>query len=567
MPQVMFQAVALVIGSSLYFYLMTVLLTQNRRGWPARLLIGLVACSGLWYMGNLFAVYLALGTGREQGLAHTAAVVFAHIGGWGAWPVGIALAWQAFRRKETEFLIALCGCGAVSGIASGVFPLGSFPTVVATLPTPITIIWYLERRQIFGLYLPRRAVVAAVFGMAAAVYMMLVAPAAELLRDWLDAREDVTSVALLFAGAVVFIPLYNYLLEREVRLITRKRERIRSMMRDAARLFDSGERIRFFEEGTREEFGFRAVRIVLGARFERGDFTHVWNLESEGRQVGWLLVDARPRRRLDVDEPALEALAQEIGYSLGTLRLVEEKIGLEKELLAQEHLASLGKVSAAIAHEIKNPLSAIKTIVQLMEEDAGVTARYGRDLGYIQSEVHRLATSVNQLLRFAKPVEEVRVDVDLSGLVTGTAQALGKQAEAAGVCLAASVEPGWRLADGDPALVSQILLNLVLNAIEAAPAGSTVGVLLCSDESRAELVVEDAGPGIPLELRDRVFEPFFTTRHKGTGLGLAIVRKAVNHLGGSIELESPTADGRGTRFRVGLPAAERVQIGVNAAAS
>jgi signal transduction histidine kinase len=565
MPEVLFQAVALVIGSSLYFYLMTVLLTQARRGWPGRLLTGLVACSGLWYMGNLFAVYLVLGTGREHGLAHTAAVVFANIGGWGAWPVGIALAWHAFRRKETEFLIALCGCGAVSGIASGVFPLGSFPTVVATLPTPITIIWYLERRQIFGLYLPRRAVVAAVFGMAAALYMMLVVPAAELLRAWLDAREDVTAVALLFGGAVVFIPLYNYLLERELRLITRKRERIRDMLRQAARLFDIDERIRFFEEGTREEFGFRAVRIVLGVRLEREDFTHIWNLESEGLPVGWLLVDARPRRRLDVDEPVLETLAQEIGYSLGTLRLVEEKIGLEKELLAQEHLASLGKVAAAIAHEIKNPLSAIKTIAQLMAEDPAVAAAYGRDLHYIQSEMHRLANSVNQLLRFAKPVEEVRADVDLSGLVAETTQALCKHAEAASVALSASVEPGWHIAGGDPALVSQILLNLVLNAVEAAPAGSTVSVLLQGQGSQAELVVEDAGPGIPPELRERVFEPFFTTRQKGTGLGLAIVRKAVSHLGGTIELDSPIAGGRGTRFRVVVGAAEQRKE-VNAAA-
>lgn len=566
MPEGWLHALALVIGSSIYFYLLTVLLTQKRRGWPGRLIIALVMSSGLWYLGNLFAVYLRMGTDSEHTLPRTVALFLANVGGWAAWPAGIALAWHAFRRKETQFLIALCGCGAVSGIASGVFPLGSFPTVIATLPTPITIVWFLDRGQVFGLYLPRRAVMAAIFGMCTALYVVLVTPVANLLRDWLDAKEDVTSIALLFGGAIVFIPLYNFLLEREVQRVARKRERIRVMMRDAARLFDIGERIQFFEQRTCEEFAFKAVRIVLGEALDRSGFTHVWPLESEARHVGWLLVDARPRRRLDLDEPLLETLAQEVGYSLGTMRLIEDKIGLEKELLSQEHLASLGKVAAAIAHEIKNPLSAIKTIAQLMGEDRAVAESYGRDLRYIQSETDRLAKSVNQLLGFAKPVEDVRTAVDLSAVVASTANALAKQAGQR-IRVEARIEDGWELPEGNASLVTQILLNLALNAFDAAPHGSDVTIRLSGREGEAELSVTDEGMGIPPELKERVFEPFFTTRQKGTGLGLAIVRKAVHNLGGSIELESPIAEGRGTRFTVRFPGAvrrARVGVGIDA---
>ena len=557
MPEGLLHAVALVIGSSIYFYLLTILITQPRRAIAGRLLILLVATSGLWYLGNLIAVYLEPGAGG-QGLARRAAWIIASVAGWASWPVGLALVWIAFRRRELAFLAALCGCGVVSGIASGLFPIGSLPTVIATLPAPITILWFLDRRQIFGLYLPRRAVLAAIFGMCTALYVVLMAPLTDLLRRWVDEREDVTSAVLLFGGAIVFIPLYNFLLEREVRSIQRKRDRIRAMMLDAARLLTVEERIRFFENRTCRDFGFNQVRISLGAtEVDRTGFTHVWTLTLDDGRVGWLLVDARPRRRLDVDEPLMETLAQEVGYSLGALKLFEQKMALQKELLAQEHLASLGKVAAVIAHEIKNPLSAIKTIAQLMSEDPVVADRYQRDLQYIQSEMDRLAKSVSQLLGFAKPVEEVKTVLDLSALVAGTADALAKQARAQGIHVEVRIEPGWELPDGNPALLTQVLLNLGLNAIEASRAGSVVSIELAAREGRAELAVSDQGPGIPPDLRDRVFEPFFTTRQKGTGLGLAIVRKALNHLGAAIALESPVQDGKGTRFRVTLPDAAR----------
>jgi signal transduction histidine kinase len=530
----------------LYVYLFAVLTSQPRQERAARLLLALVSSSGLWYLGRLVMFYLGLASGPQ--LAGVAAVVdfLANAGGWLAWPIGIALAWYSWWQHERRFWAALMLAGTVSGIASGVWPLGSFPTVLGTLPAPLVIVWFLYREQIFGLLLPRRALLAAALGGSAALYLVLTPLGAEGLRQWLGLLPEVTRVALVAAGAIIFLPLSNLILEREDRRQRRRTDAVREMMREVSRILDVNERAELAARRTREIFGFRGAQVIVGDGPPRDGWTHRWPLESEGRTLGVLAVDAAPRRRLEDDEPLLASLALELGHSLDTLRLVEEKLHLQQQLLRQEHLASLGKVSAAVAHEIKNPLSSIRTIAQVMLEDPEVAERYGRDLGYILSESARLAASVEQLLGFSRPVEAVATPVDVSALVSSVAERVRAQCQ---------VEPGWWLPRGNPELVSQIAWNLMSNAEQASP--GQVRVELDGRGEDVELRVSDAGPGIPAELQARVFEPFYTTKQKGTGLGLAVVKKAVQNLRGEIAVESPLAEGRGTRLVVRLPGAER----------
>ena len=115
-----------------------------------------------------------------------------------------------------------------------------------------------------------------------------------------------------------------------------------------------------------------------------------------------LLLDTSPRIFLDEDEPILLGLASQISQSIETCRLIEEKIGLERSLAQQANLASLGKAAATIAHEVKNPLSSMKTLAQLMREDPEVEQRYAQDLNYMIGEIDRLNSSVVQLLSFAR---------------------------------------------------------------------------------------------------------------------------------------------------------------------
>src|SRR6185295_10161135 len=227
-----------------------------------------------------------------------------------------------------------------------------------------------------------------------------------------------------------------------------------------------------------------------------------------------------PRLFLDENEAILLGLSRQISESIETCRVIQEKIGLERTLVEQEHLASLGKVAATIAHEVKNPLSSIRALVQLMGEDPQVQGRYARDLSYMLGEVDRLNRSVQQLLSFSRPLPEADAVADVSELVRSTAEVLARQYAADQIRVEHHVEPRLHLKHAAPEAVQQIVLNLALNAVQASGPGGRVRLEgRAGPQGQIEIAVSDEGPGISAELRERIFEPFFTTKQKGTGLG------------------------------------------------
>jgi signal transduction histidine kinase len=292
----------------------------------------------------------------------------------------------------------------------------------------------------------------------------------------------------------------------------------------------------------------------LRGRLDERGFDYLFPLWYEERLIGLLLVDPAPRTFLDEDEPILLGLASQISQSIETCRLIEEKIGLERSLAQQKNLASLGKAAATIAHEVKNPLSSMKTLAQLMREDPEVEQRYARDLGYMIGEIDRLNASVGQLLSFARIAPAKNSEIELSVLLENTARTLNRQFAAEGIRVDFGGEAGLRLERSNPELIQQIVLNLALNAAQASRHGDCVRIEArgCPD-GRTVIRVTDQGQGIPEELRQQIFDPFFTTKQKGTGLGLAIVKRNVDQLQGIIEVESPLAEGRGTAVTVSLP--------------
>lgn len=285
-------------------------------------------------------------------------------------------------------------------------------------------------------------------------------------------------------------------------------------------------------------------------------FTHIFSLWYENHLTGLVLVDSYPRKYLEDYEGLLLALAGPVAGAIEDCKIVEEKIRLEKALIRQEHMANLGKIAAAIAHEIKNPLSSIKTIVQLMKEDGTLDQEYQRDLGLINSEIDRLNKSLVQLLNFSRPVAEQSASVPLSELIRNTVQFLSRERDKQTARVECRIEEDLALEQANPDSVKEILLNLLLNALQASPPDGTVHVQAYAERDggprteRVILEVSDEGSGVPPDLQSKIFEPFFTTKQKGTGLGLAIVKKNVDYLGGSITIESPTVNQHGTRFRV-----------------
>lgn len=230
-----------------------------------------------------------------------------------------------------------------------------------------------------------------------------------------------------------------------------------------------------------------------------------------------------------------------------------ERRALEAAMSRRERLAGLGDMAAALAHEIKNPLNAVSMGLQRLRVEFRPTGaeEYGRFLDLMQGEVRRLNAIVEQFLSLARPLplkpERLHVQELLEELVT----LVEADAKAAGVRVTLSVPPNLSSLVADRDHLKQVMLNLILNGLQAMPGGGTLTLEAEPAREGLRLIVADTGQGIPPEALPRVFDPYFTTKAKGLGLGLAIARRIIEDHGGTIEVESQPA--RGSRFSVILP--------------
>jgi len=227
---------------------------------------------------------------------------------------------------------------------------------------------------------------------------------------------------------------------------------------------------------------------------------------------------------------------------------------VEEEVRKADRLAALGRLSAGVAHEIRNPLAGIRTTAELLRGRIGSDADLVQFVDVILEETARLDRIVGSLLQFAKPSEPRPEPLDVFALLERAARlAAGRAADRrVAIRVAPAVHLPSTLADRDQIL--QVLLNLLLNGIEATPEGGEVRASAdaSADGREVRITVEDEGPGVAPAARERIFDPFFTTKPGGTGLGLSISQNIVARHGGQLRIESA---GRGTRATVALPAA------------
>ena len=215
-----------------------------------------------------------------------------------------------------------------------------------------------------------------------------------------------------------------------------------------------------------------------------------------------------------------------------------------------ERLSQVGRACAMVAHEIANPLAAIKATIQSIERDAAA-AGLADPIAAVHDEIERLDRIVRQLLGFVRTPAPRKVKTDIRAVVESARRAAGARLRGITFTASCALVPPVHC---DPDQIEQVLLNAFLNAAEAMPEGGDLSVRADVEGDLLVIQVEDEGPGVPFELRDRVFESFFTTKATGTGLGLTVCRRIVDDHGGSISLENGSS-GRGTSVRVTLPLA------------
>jgi len=242
-----------------------------------------------------------------------------------------------------------------------------------------------------------------------------------------------------------------------------------------------------------------------------------------------------------------------VALSVYLMRMLHRFLELKAREGAEAQLKSLGVMAAALAHEIRNPLGAMKGLTQLAQEDIGPDDAAQARLHTVVTEAERLEGLVTNLLDFARPKEPQISEFDLRQLVSDLQTMFQPKLQNSGIHLQIRGAQDPLVLQSDPNGMRQVLLNVLLNAVDASPAGSTVTlhIIPAEDNGSLEIRIEDAGPGLGDRDPDELFEPFVTTKSRGTGLGLAISRQIIERLGGSLRL-STIAEG-GARCTIQLP--------------
>jgi signal transduction histidine kinase len=292
---------------------------------------------------------------------------------------------------------------------------------------------------------------------------------------------------------------------------------------------------------------------------------------AAGLLTSWLITRsvARPINELrgamavvgagDLDHPIAARRHDEIGDLARAFADMTDRLRVTQSRLVQsEKLASIGEMSAAVAHGLRNPLASLRAAAQFaLTRPDSPAAR--EQLGAIIEEVDRLDRRITHLLSFSRPAPFHPMRESVAQLVEGVLPAFSQLLQERKVELTVDVPPDLPAVRVDPMQIEQTLVEIVSNALDAMPGGGRLAItarrepLAPGAEDAVLIEITDSGPGIPAEALPRVTEPFFTTRTEGTGLGLAIVKRYVEQNGGRLELDS--RPGAGTTVRVRIPVA------------
>ncbi|MEZ5943044.1 MAG: ATP-binding protein [Planctomycetaceae bacterium] len=227
----------------------------------------------------------------------------------------------------------------------------------------------------------------------------------------------------------------------------------------------------------------------------------------------------------------------------------------ETEALRAQQMATLAQLATGVAHEIRNPLTSIKMLVQVNRAKFAEEGLPTADLDLVEHEIRRMERSINSLLEYARPDEAEFAVFSMQDVVQRTRQLIEGQRSAQGIGLELDIEEAPIHVCGDAAHIQQLLLNLALNAIDAMPQGGTLSIRVERSADQCQVVVADTGAGIDPAVQEKLFSPFVTTKPNGVGLGLGICRRIAESHRGSLTGKNRATGG--AEFRITLPLASQ----------
>lgn len=288
---------------------------------------------------------------------------------------------------------------------------------------------------------------------------------------------------------------------------------------------------------------------VLGFGIARNLSRTLRELRIQVRDASGLLLPDKPEIILR-GESSLPALREDMNrlsdQIAQTMHALQQR---ELEVLRARQLAAVGQLAAGVGHEIRNPLTSIKMLVQYAIEEGGLTEE---DLRIIEAEIRRMEQSLKTFLDFAKPPKAERRRTTIDAVLAGVVDLL--RARASRQKVSVEYQRADAALDADPIQLQQVFVNLGLNALDAMPHGGTLAIAVEPEPGAVRIVVRDTGPGIDAAILPRLFEPFVSGKETGLGLGLVISKRIVEDHGGRIEVAN--AAPAGASLTVRLPRGE-----------
>ena len=281
-------------------------------------------------------------------------------------------------------------------------------------------------------------------------------------------------------------------------------------------------------------------------------------LTSKGKLIGLINLSKKPLSESysHEDVELLSTLANQSAVALENQRLSDDLKKSKSHIERADRLASLGTLTAALAHEVRNPLVAIKTFTQLLPERFDDEEFRNHFLHIVSGEVDRISTLINELLEFARPSDPKVEAENINTILDSILLLLSSGTKKKHIHIIKNFSPDLPPVPIDREQIKQVFLNILINAIEATEEEGYIHVktrpyVKSNGESYIQIEFTDTGSGIPAEYLESIFNPFFTTKHKGSGLGLSISNQIVQEHKGYIDVESQL--NKGSSFYVNLP--------------
>lgn len=309
---------------------------------------------------------------------------------------------------------------------------------------------------------------------------------------------------------------------------------------------------------------FARVRIVMGTtEFCTADFKKVKSSirapfivdhsHKGSIEVGYLASRSSAAAFLPEERKLLHAVARELAFIIKGSFIEEEKQKLQMQLQHSERLAFVGELSAGIAHELNEPLGRILGFAQLIKKEGVPEKRQQDDLERIIKASLYAREIIKKLMLFSRQMPQQVIAMDLNETIGNILYFLDVRYQSKAITMIRKLAPALPRIQADPVQISQVVVNLITNAIHAMPSGGALSIITQKSKQGVKLIVKDTGHGMSAEVRKKIFEPFFTTKPvgQGTGLGLSVVEGIVLAHQGTMAVKSSV--GRGTTFEITLP--------------